>query len=51
MRTGFLVGKAERKRPLGRSRHRWEDTIKMDLQGMVWRDMDWSRIAISGGPL
>ena len=27
-----LVGKPERKRPLGRSRHRWEDNIKMDLQ-------------------
>jgi hypothetical protein len=26
-----LVGKSEGKRPLGRSRHRWEDTIKMDL--------------------
>jgi hypothetical protein len=28
---GF-VGKPEGKRPLGRSRHRWEDDIKMDLQ-------------------
>ena len=27
-----LVGKPEGKRPLGRPRHRWEDTIKMDLQ-------------------
>jgi len=27
-----LVGKPEGKRPLGRARHRWEDTIKMDLQ-------------------
>ena len=27
-----LVGKPEEKRPLGRSRHRWEDNIKMDLQ-------------------
>jgi hypothetical protein len=26
-----LVGKPEGKRPLGRSRHRWEDNIKMDL--------------------
>jgi hypothetical protein len=26
------VGKPERKRPLGRLRHRWEDNIKMDLQ-------------------
>jgi hypothetical protein len=27
-----LVGKPERKRPLGKSRRRWEDNIKMDLQ-------------------
>jgi hypothetical protein len=27
-----LVGKPERKRPLGRPRLRWEDDIKMDLQ-------------------
>jgi hypothetical protein len=26
-----LVGKPEGKRPLGRSRHKWEDNIKMDL--------------------
>ena len=28
----LLVGKPEGKRPLGRSRRRWEDNIKMDLQ-------------------
>jgi hypothetical protein len=27
-----LVGISDRKRPLGRSRRRWEDDIKMDLQ-------------------
>jgi hypothetical protein len=27
-----LVGKPERKRPLGRSTHRWEDVIMMDFQ-------------------
>jgi hypothetical protein len=26
-----LVGKPKDKRPLGRSRHRWEDNIKMDF--------------------
>jgi hypothetical protein len=34
-----LVGKPEGKRPLGRTRHRWEDNIKMDLQEVdygVW---------------
>jgi len=27
-----LVGKPDRKRPIWRPRHRWEDNIKMDLQ-------------------
>ena len=31
-----LVGKPEGKRPLGRSRHRWEDNITMDLQEVGW---------------
>jgi hypothetical protein len=30
--------KVQGKRPLGRSRHRWEDSIKMDLKETgVWR--------------
>jgi hypothetical protein len=32
----ILVGKPERKRPLGRPRRRWEDYIKMDLQEVGW---------------
>jgi hypothetical protein len=28
----FLVRKPKRKRPLGRSRRRWEDNIRMDLR-------------------
>ena len=38
-----LVGKPERKRPLGRSRHRWEDntSIKMNLQEVGSGDMEW----------
>jgi hypothetical protein len=31
-----LVGKPEGKRPLGRTMHRWEDNIKMDLQKVGW---------------
>jgi hypothetical protein len=27
-----LVGRPDRKRPLGSLRYRWEDNIKMDLQ-------------------
>ena len=36
-----LVGKLERKRPLGRPRRRWEDNIKMDLQEVGCGDTDW----------
>ena len=33
-----MVGKPDGKRPLGRDRHRWEDTIKIDLQEIGWGD-------------
>jgi hypothetical protein len=36
-----VVGKPERKRLVGRPRHRWEDNIKMDLQEVGCEDMDW----------
>ena len=39
------MGKPEGKRPLGRPRHRWEDNIKMDLQEVGYRDMDWTDLA------
>jgi hypothetical protein len=39
------VEKPERRRPLGRPRHRWEDNIKMDLQGVGCRDIDWIKLA------
>ena len=40
-----LVGKPERKRLLGRSRHKWEDDIKMDVQEVGCGDMDWIDLA------
>jgi hypothetical protein len=40
-----LVGKPERKRPLERPRRRWEDNIKMDLQEVGRRGMDWIELA------
>jgi hypothetical protein len=40
-----LVGKPEGKRPLGRPRCRWEDNIKMDLQEVGCRGMDWVHLA------
>jgi hypothetical protein len=35
-----LVGKPERKRPLGRPRHRWKYNVKMDLKKVGWGVMD-----------
>ena len=40
-----LVGKPERKRPLGRPRRRWEDNIKMDFQELVCGSMDRIELA------
>ena len=40
-----LVGKPERKRPLGRPRRKWEDNIKMDLQEVGCRGMGWIELA------
>jgi hypothetical protein len=37
----ILVGKPEGKRPLGRPRRRWVDSVKMDLREIGWGDMDW----------
>jgi hypothetical protein len=36
----ILVGKPERKRPLGRPRHRRVDNIKMDLREIGWGGAD-----------
>jgi len=40
-----LVGKPEGKRPLGRPRRRREDNVKMDLQEVGSRGMDWIELA------
>jgi hypothetical protein len=40
-----LVGKPEGKRPMGRSRRRWEKYIKMDLQEMGCGGVDWIELA------
>ena len=47
-RTGIyrgLVGKPERKRPLGTPRRRWEDNINMDLQEVGCGGNDWIKLA------
>jgi hypothetical protein len=40
-----LAGNPEGKRPLGRSTHRWEDNIKMDLQEVGCGVTDWIELA------
>jgi hypothetical protein len=45
MHRGILVGKTERKRPLGRPRRRWVDNIKMDLREVGWGGRDWIELA------
>jgi len=40
-----LVGKPEGKRPLGRTRRRWEDIIKINLQEVECRGMNWIKLA------
>ena len=37
----YLVGKPEEKSPLGRTRRRWVDNIRMDLQEVGCGYMDW----------
>jgi hypothetical protein len=36
-----LMGKPERRRPLGRPRRRWEDNIKMHLREVGCGSADW----------
>jgi hypothetical protein len=47
----LFVGKPEGKGPLGRSRRRWVDNIRMDLERwdrVVWTALVWHRIGTSG---
>jgi hypothetical protein len=41
----ILVGKPERKRPLGRPRHKWDDNIIMGLREIGSKDVDWTQLA------
>jgi hypothetical protein len=40
-----LVGRPEEKRPLGRPRRRWEDSIKIDLREIGIDGAKWFRLA------
>jgi hypothetical protein len=41
----ILVGKPEGKRPLGRPRRRWVNSIKMVLGEIGWDGVDWIELA------
>jgi hypothetical protein len=43
-----LVGRPERKRPLGKPRRRWEDNIKMNLRDTVIDGANWIRGSSDG---
>jgi hypothetical protein len=45
MRIGYLVGKPEGKRQLGKPRRGWVDNIRMDLGEVEWDDVDWISLA------
>ena len=40
-----LVGKPERKKPLGRPRRKWKDNIEMNLQEVGYGGMNWVDVA------
>jgi hypothetical protein len=42
----ILLGKPEGKRPLGRTRRRWVDNIKMDLREIGCDGVDWMDMAL-----
>jgi hypothetical protein len=41
----ILIGKPERKRPVGRTRCRTEDTNKINVMAVVFRGVDWIHLA------
>jgi hypothetical protein len=41
----LLVGKPERKTPLGRRRRRWVGNINMDLGEIGWGGVEWIGLA------
>jgi hypothetical protein len=49
-----LVGKPERKDPLGKPRHRWEDNNRLIFRKWdvgLWTGLSWLRIETGGGHL
>jgi hypothetical protein len=45
VRGAYRVFVGTPERSLGRHRRRWEDSVKMDLQEVEWRGIDWNDLA------
>jgi hypothetical protein len=43
--TGEKRNGRRKERPLGRSRHRWLDNMKIDLREIGWDGMNWIDLA------
>jgi hypothetical protein len=41
----ILVREPEEKRPIGRSRRRWVDNIRLDHREIRWEGVDWMHLA------
>jgi hypothetical protein len=41
----FSVKRPEGEKPLGRSRRKWEDNIKIDLKEIAWGGINWIDLA------
>jgi hypothetical protein len=46
---GYLVGRPEGKKALGRPRRRSEDGIRMNLMKMGWGSVEWIKLAQNRG--
>jgi len=46
-----LVWRPEGKRPLGITRQRWENNIKMCMKGIGWKVADWLQLAQNMGQM
>jgi hypothetical protein len=43
--TGFRLESVRRKKPLVRSRRKWEVWIRMDLREIGWGSVEWIQLA------
>ena len=44
----FFVERSDENRPLGKTQRRWEDNIKVDIQGVGRGSMDWIALVQNG---